>query len=434
MLKINNKSFALERKSASQKISTAEEKELLGKYAAQISSEIKSIIIIPPDYTRKHSGSGRITRELYELLKDDYKIDIMPALGTHKAMTEQEIRDMFGQEIPLENFLVHDFKNDIQTIGEIPENFVEKISEGKLQRSIEVKINKSLINGEYDLVISVGQVLPHGVVGMSNFNKNVFVGCGGAEMINVSHYLGAVYGIERLLGRGETPVRKLYDYAEDHFLKSVDVDYILTVNSTEVNKETGTTDLLGLYLGWDKDIFKWAVKLSQRHNITKVSEPLEKVVVYMDEKEFKSTWLSCKAIYRTRLAIADGGELIVIAPGLKEFGEYEEVDQLIRKYGYRGSEQIRKEVENNADLKNNLSAAAHLIHGSTEGRFEVTFATDKLSREEIEGVNHNYLPLDKALARYPISQFDSGFNTLINAERVYYIDNPTTGLWTSQPL
>lgn len=434
MLKINNKSFALERKSASQKISTAEEKELLRKYAVQISSEIKNIIIIPPDYTRKHSGSGRITRELYKLLKADHKVDIMPALGTHKAMTEQEIRDMFGKEIPLDNFLVHDFKKEIQKIGEIPENFVEKVSEGKLQRSIEVKLNKRLVNGEYDLVISVGQVLPHGVVGMSNFNKNIFVGCGGAEMINVSHYLGAVYGIERLLGRGDTPVRKLYDYAEDHFLKNVDVDYILTVNSTEVNKETGTTDLLGLYIGRDKDIFEWAVKLSQRHNITKVPEPLEKVVVYMDEKEFKSTWLSCKAIYRTRLAIADGGELIVIAPGLKEFGEYEEVDQLIRKYGYRGSEQIRQEVENNADLKNNLSAAAHLIHGSTEGRFKVTFATDKLSREEVEGVNHSYLALDKALARYPISQFDYGFNYLINAEKVFYIDNPTTGLWTSEDL
>lgn len=434
MLKINNKSFALERKTVSNKISTAEEKELLRKYAAQIASDIDRILIVPPDYTRKHSGSGRLTRELYNLLQVDYQVDIMPALGTHKAMTEQEIRDMFGQEIPPDNFLVHDFKNEIQKIGEIPADFVENISEGKLQRSIEVKINKRLVNDEYDLIISVGQVLPHGVVGMSNFNKNIFVGCGGAEMINVSHYLGAVYGIERLLGRGETPVRKLYDYAEDHFLKNVNVGYILTVNSTEVNKETGTTDLLGLYIGRDKEIFKWAVKLSQKHNITKVSEPLEKVVVYMDKKEFKSTWLSCKAIYRTRLAIADGGELIVIAPGLKEFGEYEEVDQLIRKYGYRGSEQIRQEVENNADLKNNLSAAAHLIHGSTEGRFKVTFATDKLSREEVEGVNHSYLPLDKALARYPISQFDYGFNNLIKAERVFYIDNPTTGLWTARDL
>lgn len=161
-----------------------------------------------------------------------------------------------------------------------------------------------------------------------------------------------------------------------------------------------------------------------------LDKPLKKIVVYMDKEEFKSTWLCCKAIYRTRLAIADDGQLIVIAPGLKSFGEFEDMDKLIRKYGYKGKKKIIQYVEENEDLRNNLAGAAHLIHGSTEGRFTVYFVTDRLSKEELENVNFKHMSVEKALGKYPIDEFKYGYNQLPDGEEIFFIDNPATGLWS----
>ncbi|MTI60416.1 MAG: DUF2088 domain-containing protein [Firmicutes bacterium] len=404
--------------------------EIMESYVEKISPEFEKILILPPDYTRKHSGAGKLTAFLYDLLKDDYEISIMPALGTHTPMPREEIIDMFGTGIPFELFEVHDFENDTVKIGKIPEEFVVEVSEGVVKQSIEVNINQKIVNGDYDLVISIGQVLPHAVVGMANYNKNIFVGCGGIEMIDISHFVGAVYGMERLLGKDHSPVRKLFDYAQEKMLGDINLDYILTVNSTNINPQTGTTDMLGLFIGQDRQVFEKAVKLSQEYNIVYLDKPLDKVVVYMDEEEFKSTWLCCKAIYRTRLAIADSGQLIVIAPGLKKFGEYDSTDNLIRKYGYRGRDQIVEYVKENQDLRANLAAAAHLIHGSSEGRFSVFFATDQLSKEELEGVNFKHISLKKVFTDYPLDELKYGYNKPPGGEEIFYIDNPTTGLWS----
>lgn len=407
-----------------------QQKKILKRFVNNISEEVNSILILPPDYTRKHSGAGQLTAILYKLLKNKYRISIMPALGTHVPMIEDEITSMFGEEIPLDIFEDHDFINDTVEIGKVPAEFVNRVSEETVNQSIKVTVNKRLVNGKFDLIISIGQVIPHAVVGMANYNKNIFVGCGGSDIINTSHFVGAAYGMERLLGKDHSPVRKIFDYAQENLATDLQVEYMLTVNSTTVNSETGIANLLGLFIGKDRKVFEKAVKLSQKYNINYIEKPLDKVVVYMDEDEFKSTWLGCKAIYRTRLAIADGGELIVIAPGLKSFGEYEKVDKLIRKYGYAGRKKILQYVQENQDLKDNLAAAAHVIHGSTNGRFKVTFATDLLTKEELENVNFNHMSMEKALKKYPISELNNGYNQLAGGERVYYIDNPTTGLWS----
>ena len=129
------------------------------------------------------------------------------------------------------------------------------------------------------------------------------------------------------------------------------------------------------------------------------------------------------------MAIADGGELIVLAPGVSTFGEDRQIDQLIRKYGYCNTPQIMRYVRDTADLPGNLSAAAHLIHGSSEGRFQITYCPGKLSRAEIESVGFRYADLGPMLARYHPQSLRDGWNTLPDGERVYYISNPALGLW-----
>lgn len=406
-----------------------EQRNIMRKFANQLPESLNNILIVPPDYTRVHSGVGILTSQLYELLKDKVDITIMPALGTHKPMSKQEIKNMFGNNIPSDIFKVHDYINDTVSIGEIPKNYVNKISNGKVNRTIDVKINKELLKDKYDLVISMGQVLPHGVVGMSNYNKNILVGCGGREVIDVSHYIGAVHGMEKLIGEDHSPVRDVLDYAENNFLKDLNIIYVLSVNSIEMNPKTQLTNMLGIFIGSNRESFEKAVKASQKFNIIRLKNPVNKMIVYMDGAEFNSTWLACKAIYRTRPVIADGGELIVLSPGLEGFGENERIDNLIRKYGYMGKEKIQQYVKENKDLKKNLAAAAHLIHGSTEGRFSVTFATDKLSKKELNKVNHRHINYEKAKQKYQPDDLEYGYNKLTDGQKIFYIENPATGLW-----
>jgi hypothetical protein len=155
-------------------------------------------------------------------------------------------------------------------------------------------------------------------------------------------------------------------------------------------------------------------------------------VVYLDKSEFKSTWLGNKSIYRTRMAIADGGELIVLAPGVRQFGEDPGNDELIRKYGYAGTEKVLKLVDQHEDLQQALGAAAHLIHGSSEGRFSITYCPGGLSQGEIEGVNFAYADLEEMQKRYDPAKMKDGFNTMSDGEEVFYISNPAVGLWAHE--
>ena len=385
----------------------------------------RKVLTIPPDITRFYSKAGLLTEYACEYYGEAMK-DILPALGTHVAMTDPEIEKMFGST-PKSLFRVHDWRNDVVTLGEVPAQFVEDVSEGKVSYSWPAQVNRLLVEGGHDLILSVGQVVPHEVVGMANYNKNIFVGTGGAEGINKSHFLGAAYGMERMMGRANTPVRQVLNYASAHFGKELPLLYIQTVIGRDPN---GQLVVRGLYIGDDEACFIKASELSLQVNFEMLEKPLDKVVVYLEPEEFKTTWLGNKSIYRTRMAIADGGELVVLAPGLKEFGEDKEIDVLIRKYGYQTTPEILDAVEKNDDLRQNLSAAAHLIHGSTEGRFSVTYCPGKISREEIESVNYNYAPLDEMIKRYDPSLLKDGFNKTPDGEEIFYISNPALGLWS----
>ena len=388
----------------------------------------RKVLAIPPDYTRLPSRAGELTEIAWEYYGDKLT-DILLALGTHTAMTNEQISHMFGKT-PADLVRVHDWRNDVVTLGRISAEIVEEVSEFKVHFDWPVQVNKLLVEGNFDLILSIGQVVPHEVVGMANYNKNVFVGTGGAEAINKSHYVGAVYGMERMMGRADTPVRKLFNYASENFAKHLPIVYVLTV--VGVNRE-GKQQTYGLFVGDDFDVFDLAAKLSLEVNFQMVEKPLKKVLVWLDPTEFKSTWLGNKSIYRTRMAIADGGELIVLAPALKEFGEDKEIDRLIRKYGYFGTPKTLKAVEENEELRNNLSAAAHLIHGSSEGRFSITYCPGKkagnLPKQEIESVGFQYADIDEMMEKYNFQHLKEGFNTLPNGEEIYYVSSPALGLW-----
>jgi nickel-dependent lactate racemase len=390
--------------------------------------ERRKILAVPPDYTRLPSRAGELTELAWEYYGDRLT-DILPALGTHTPMTEAQISHMFGNT-PRSLFRNHDWRNDVLTLGEVPAEYIREVSEGKVDFSWPAQVNKLLVEGNFDLILSIGQVVPHEVAGMANYNKNILVGTGGSEGINKSHYIGAVYGMERMMGRADTPVRRVFNFATERFLKSLPIVYVLTV--VGVN-EKGAQQTYGLFVGDDPEVFDRAAKLSLEVNFVMVEKPLKKVVVWLDPTEFKSTWLGNKSIYRTRMAIADGGELIVLAPALREFGEDKTIDRLIRKYGYFGTPHTLKAVEENAELRDNLSAAAHLIHGSSEGRFSITYCPGKgaenLTKKEIESVGFQWGDIDETMQRYDVSHLKEGFNTLPDGEEIYYISSPALGLW-----
>jgi nickel-dependent lactate racemase len=403
-------------------------REALDQSLQEQRASLRKVLLIPPDLTRAHSGAGDITRMYYQLLKDVYKVDIMPALGTHMPMTHDEIDLFFGEEIPKESFIVHNWRTDVVKVGQVPGQYISEISEGLVNEPIDVEINKRLLDKSYDLIISIGQVVPHEVVGMANYSKNIFVGCGGMDIINKSHMLGAIYGMEKIMGRDHSPVRKVFDYCQEHFTKEIPLMYVLTVTTAKEDK----VDIHGLFIGNDRSLFEEAVKLSQEKNLEYVDRPFKKVVVYLDGREFKSTWLGNKSVYRTRMAIEDGGQLIVLAPGVRQFGEDQENDRLIRKYGYAGRLKVLELFKENQDLQENQSVAAHLIHGSSDDRFSITYAPGHLTREEVEEVNYNYMPLKEALVKYDPKKLKDGYNILEDGEEIFYISNPALGLWADR--
>ncbi len=382
------------------------------------------ILVIPPDFTRYHSFAGELTQIAWQYYQQRLT-DILPAVGTHFPMTDTEIARMFGN-IPRELFRVHNWRSDIVTLGEVPAEFVRKVSGGKVNYPWPAQVNRLIIDGGHDLILSIGQVVPHEVIGMANYNKNIFVGTGGPEGINKSHFLGAVYGMERIMGRANNPVRDVLNFASEHFAADLPVVYIQTVVG---RNEQGDLAVKGLFIGDDGECFEKAAELSLQVNFEMLDTPLKKVVVYLDPSEFKSTWLGNKSIYRTRMAIADGGELIVLAPGLCEFGEDKEIDRLIRKYGYVTTPEVLALTENNDDLQKNLSAAAHLIHGSSENRFTITYCPGNLTRKEIEQVNFQYADPDQMLKKYNPDMLRDGLNMMPDGEEIFYISNPALGLW-----
>ena len=388
---------------------------------------VRAVLALPPDITRFHSRAGLLTVAAKNYFGEKLT-DIMPALGTHYPMSDEELDEMYpGLDHGL--FRPHRWRTDLATLGRVPEDFVAEVSEGAVRYDWPAQVNKLVAEGGHDLILSIGQVVPHEVIGFANHNKNVFVGTGGAEGIHKSHFLGAAFGMERIMGRADTPVRRVLNYASDNFAKELPIVYILTVVSGD---SSGKLHLRGLYIGDGYECFEAAAALSLEVNFTRVEKPIRRAVVYLDPKEFRSTWLGNKSVYRTRMAMADGGELIVLAPGLKEFGEDKRIDELIRKYGYFGTPDTLAKVAANQDLAENLSAAAHLIHGASEGRFSITYAPGHLTKAEIESVGYRWADLGETNRRFEPEGRQTGWHTDRDGEEFFFVQNPALGLWSAR--
>ena len=421
-------------KQESSNISREQILELARQYAAEAKKRIcanpKRVLLLPPDITRAHSGSGWIVEELYKIFTaDGADVHLIPTLGQHVPHTPEQNKWMFGS-VPEEKIHVHDWRSGSTVIGEVPSSFVKEVSGGKVDWAIPVSLDNFLLNGNWDLVLNVGHVVPHEVLGFANHNKNYFIGLGGKDMICASHLMAACCGIENNLGTLTTPLRKCFNKAEEDYLGFLPDAYFEVVMAYDAEGKLFHT---GVYAGDDVETYLEAARASQKQNIT-VVPPLKKIVAVMQGDEFYSTWVANKAIYRTRKALAQGGELLIIAPGLERFGEQPEIDAIIRKYGYSGTENVMrlyKECPDDGDLKNFAVGTAHLIHGSSEGRFKITYAPGKMSQKDIESVCFNYADINETLKRYNPAELKNGFNTMPDGEEIYFISTPSAGLWST---
>ena len=394
---------------------------------SRICKDPKRVLLLPPDITRGHSQAGAITEELYKIFSPTADVHVIPTLGQHVPHTPEQNRWMFGS-VPEERIHPHDWRNGVRQIGEIEAEFVKKITNGRADWAIPIELNTMVLDGKWDLIINVGHVVPHEVLGFANHNKNYFIGLGGKRAICASHLMAACCGIENNLGNLITPLRACYNEAEDRYLGHLPDCYLQVVMAYD---DTGRLAHTGVYAGDDLETYLAAAKASRSQNITVLEKPLKKVVAVMQGDEFYSTWVANKAVYRTRMAMADGGELLIIAPGLKRFGEQPEVDAFIRKYGYVGTERVMAQHAASAEMQDLAHATAHLLHGSSEGRFTIRYAPGHLTRAEIEGVNFEYADFGETVKRYDPEKLKNGFNTMSDGEEIYFISTPSAGLWAT---
>lgn len=401
--------------------------ETISQARQRICAKPKRVLLLPPDITRMHSGAGWITEIIYQMLQDEADVHVIPTLGQHEPHTREQNAQMFGS-IPHEKIHAHDWRNGCVRVGEVSASYVKDATKGVADWSFPIWLNRSLMEDKWDLIINIGHVVPHEVLGFANHNKNYFIGLGGKETICKTHLAAAMCGIENNLANLITPVRQCFNKAEEDLLGQLPDVYLQLVMGRDPK---GNLVQTGFHVGDDLETYLNAARQAREQNITVFEKPLEKVVCVMQGDEFFSTWVANKAIYRTRMAIADGGELIIIAPGLKRFGEQPDVDAFIRKYGYVGTPKVMEMYRQNADMQDLAHATAHLIHGSSEGRFKITYAPGHVSREEIEQVNFNYLDFNEAIRRYPIDRLHEGHNE-VSGEKFYFIPTPSAGLWATK--
>ena len=401
---------------------------LLDEARTRINQDLKRVLLLPPDLTRAHSGAGWITETIYNLLPPSCEIHVIPTLGQHVPHSEAENKWMFGS-IPHERIHPHDWRHGVVKVGTIPADLVKQTTGGKADWAIPVDLNRMLMEEPWDLIVNIGHVVPHEVLGFANHNKNYFIGLGGKDTICASHLAAGVYGIENNLGTLITPLRACYNWAENEFLGRLpDVYFQVVMKRSPENKLVHT----GVFVGDDLETYLQAARLSRDVNITYFDQPVKKIVAHMQGDEFRSTWVANKAVYRTRMAIADGGELLIIAPGLERFGEQPDVDALIRKYGYAPTREVLELYKKNSDLQDLAHGAAHLIHGTSEGRFTIRYAPGHLGKADIEQVKFAYADLAETLKRYPLDKMAEGWNTMPDGEEIFYISTPSAGLWSAK--
>ncbi len=415
----------------------------------------QTILVIPPDISRLHSAAGELTARLYASWSPYATIKIMPALGTHRRMTPDELRSMFGPQIPLRDYLYHDWRWGVvraHTLGarelvrllgtdrneEDGESGESGDSSVRLRGTtrtgqLHVYINHHIMSRRYTRIVSIGQVAPHEVVGMSNHVKNLVIGCGGKQVIDFSHYYSAKIGMANLIGTPNTPIRTLLNAIYDASLAHLPVHFAMTVMTEELD---GIFRPYALCIGDDTECFDAAAAASTEANIIPEPRCYDLVVAYLPRRQYRSLWLANKAIYRLSDIVATGGELLIIAPGVDRVAEDDAFgDLIVRHGGYMGSAAVERELNQSGrrrrgrhSLSANLAVAAHLIHGSPEERYKVTYATDSLSPELLQRLGYQHRTLASINAYRPFRRPVGGCTNALGRD-YYYVYNPGFRLW-----
>src|SRR5207253_9929443 len=240
------------------------------------------VLLLPPDITRMHSGSGWITECFYKRLKDEADIHVIPTLGQHEPHTREQNAQMFGS-IPHERIHPHDWRGGCTYLGDVPADYVKEATGGCADWKFPVWLNSMLMSEPWDFVINIGHVVPHEVLGFANHNKNYFIGLGGKELICAAHMAAATYGIENNLGKLITPLRSCFNWAENRFLRHLPDVYFQVVMKRDTQNRLVTS---GVYAGDDLETYLMAAKASGKESITVVDRPISKIVALMQGEEF----------------------------------------------------------------------------------------------------------------------------------------------------
>jgi lactate racemase len=376
-----------------QLLSESEIRELVSTTlgAAQLTG--KRVLILIPDGTRT-APIPLMFRLFYEYLKDTVAaLDYLIALGTHQPMSEAAIDKLVGVNA-LErttkysgvNIFNHQWEKGetFTTVGEISAEEIAILSNGALQQSVSVRVNKLLF--EYDQIIICGPTFPHEVVGFSGGNKYFFPGIGGAEVINFSHWLGAVITSYEVIGTKYTPVRRVIDRA------AAMIDRPKLCFSLVVKGE----GLAGLYTGSPEEAYDAAADLSSQVHINWVERPFRRVLSVMPQM-YEDLWTAAKGMYKLEPAVADGGEVVLYAPHLTEISYTH--GQQIEEIGYHVRDYFTKQWQRFKNYPGGV--LAHSTHLRGQGdydaetaietpRIQVTLATG-ISEERCRKVNLGYL-------------------------------------------
>jgi nickel-dependent lactate racemase len=357
------------------------------------------------------------------------QLDALVAQGTHQSMTDEEKRAKIGADsaqVPgLGRIFDHrwDVEEELITIGELDARRVRELTGGLIDQSIPLRVNRLLAAGRYDLILIFGATVPHEVAGFAGGAKYFFPGVAGPELTHVTHWLGALSAIENVIGRIETPARRMIEAAADFVSAKV-----ISFNSVVTREVEGDIQTRALFAGDLREAFRRAAEISRQVHIKYTGRRYQRVVAILDE-HYDEMWVGGKASYKLGGVIEEGGELLIYAPGLNSLSETH--GKLIERYGYAPLEIVAEMVTGSTELMANLCVAAHLAHvsygsrkdasGRILPRFRITLATG-IDEATCRRVNLGYI--DHKLVRFEEFKRDSETLIVENAGRDLYLVGP----------
>ena len=324
------------------------------------------VLAVIPDRTRDDNTDLLFPMVSQELAaRRAASFDALVAQGTHPPMTDAEKRAKIGagfSDLPLLGTVFDhhwDRPSELTTLGTLTGAEISTITGGLMTQDVPIQLNARLAPGTYDYIFVLGAVVPHEVAGFAGGAKYFFPGVAGPELTHLTHWLGALATIERVIGRVETPTRHVIEAAADHVTTPV-----IAFTSVSTRNDEGLRTH-GLFTGGLRETIRKAAAISAQVHIRYTGRRYRRVVALLDE-HYDEMWVGGKASYKLGAVIEDGGELVIYAPHLKGISTTH--GALIEKYGYAPIEQVREMVEGSDELRANLCVAAHLAHVSYGGR------------------------------------------------------------------